>query len=248
MEKKNISINQVSAEVEKSSLVKSVFSSVANHYDLMNDLMSFGLHRIWKESLVKLLAPRPGMRVLDVGGGTGDIAFGVLKRGVKSETEIIVADTNPNMLKIGRNRALDRGILQGISWVLADAESLPFPDSSMDFYITAFCLRNVARLEVALAEAYRVLKPGGRFLCLEFSRVHLPILSLFYDAWSFRAIPRIGACVANDREAYEYLVQSIRQFPDQEQFHKIIEAAHFSYVRTRNLSGGIVAIHSGWRS
>ncbi len=248
MKKKNLSLNKSIAEREKTSLVENVFSSVASHYDLMNDLMSIGRHRSWKKAMIKCLSPQPGARILDVGGGTGDIALGVLKQAVNPGLEVIVADINLNMLTVGQNRALDRGVLEEISWVVADAESLPFPNKSVDIYVTAFCLRNVSRLDVALSEAFRVLKPGGRFMCLEFSRVQLPIFSFFYDAWSFKAIPRIGACVANDREAYEYLVKSIRQFPDQETFQEIIRAANFSYVRTKNLSGGIVAIHSGWRS
>ncbi len=228
----------------KASLVRDVFASVATRYDLMNDLMSLGVHRLWKSAFIDWLNPRPEMKVLDVGGGTGDIAFRLLARGAGSVT---VCDVNPEMLAVGRDRALDGGFVAGLEWVCGDAEQLPIPDRSIDAYTIAFCIRNVTRLEAALAEARRVLRPGGRFLCLEFSRVVLPVLDRLYDAYSFQVLPRLGQWVANDRGAYEYLVESIRRFPDQASFAAMIAEAGLERVRVRNMSGGIVAIHSAWR-
>jgi len=232
------------AEDEKASLVGDVFRSVAPRYDLMNDLMSLGVHRLWKAALMDLLKPRPGMRLLDVGGGTGDMALRFLKRGGERVT---VCDINEDMLATGRDRAMDRGILDGIEWITGDAEALPVPDSSYDAYVTAFCIRNVTHIERALAEARRALKPGGRFFCLEFSHVTLPGLEQLYDAYSFQVLPVLGQLVAGDREAYEYLVQSIRRFPDARTFAGMIEDAGLEQVRVRTLSGGIAAIHSAWR-
>lgn len=231
-------------EDEKASLVRGVFSSVANRYDLMNDLMSGGVHRLWKQAFVDWLNPRSDMAVLDVGGGTGDIAFRLLKRGVRRVT---VCDVNRGMLEVGRDRALDTGFVENLDWVCGDAERLPIPDSSVDAYTIAFCIRNVTRLDAALREARRVLRPGGRFLCLEFSRVAVPLLDRLYDLYSFHVLPRLGEWVAGDRGAYEYLVESIRRFPDQNGFAGLIAAAGLERVRVRNLSGGIVAIHSAWR-
>ena len=229
---------------EKSIMVGDVFSSVAQRYDLMNDLMSFGAHRLWKRAMLDWLYPQPRMRVLDMGGGTGDISFGLLKRGV---LDVIIGDINSEMLNVGRDRLIDRGIVQKASWVVMDAEKLPLPGQSIDAYVTAFCLRNVTRLEVALAEARRVLKPGGRFLCLEFAAVSSPWLTNLYDTWSFKFLPHIGACVAGERGAYQYLVESIRQFPNQKKFKCMIQNAGLSNVQVRDLSGGIVAIYSAWR-
>jgi len=232
------------AEDEKASLVRGVFDSVAPKYDLMNDLMSLGVHRLWKRAMMDWLAPKPGMALLDVGGGTGDIAFRFLKRG---GGKVRVVDINEEMLEQGRNRAIDRGILDGIEWVRGDAEELPAGDSSVDAYTTAFCIRNVTHIDRALIEARRVLKPGGRFLCLEFSKVTLPALAKLYDAYSFSALPALGQVIASDREAYRYLAESIRKFPDQDHFAGMISDAGLEQVRVHNLSGGIAAIHSAWR-
>jgi len=229
---------------DKASLVKGVFDSVAPRYDLMNDLMSLGVHRLWKAALIDMLAPRPGMRLIDVGGGTGDIAFRFLARGGGS---VEVVDINGEMLDVGRDRAIDRGILKGIAWTEGDAEKLPFPDAGFDAYTTAFCIRNVTHIDKALAEARRVLKPGGRFLCLEFSRVLLPPLEKLYDTYSFSVLPWLGGLVADDADSYRYLAESIRRFPDQERFARMIAAAGLDNVSVRNLSGGIAAIHSAWR-
>ena len=229
---------------DKASLVKDVFSSVADRYDLMNDLMSLGLHRLWKTAMVDWLAPRPGMAFLDVGGGTGDIAFRIVERGCKPVT---VVDVNQDMLAQGRARALDRGILEGIEWIVGDAEALPIADGAVDAVTTAFCIRNVTRIENVLAEARRVLRPGGRFLCLEFSRLALPALDGLYDTYSFKVLPALGERVAGDRAAYRYLAESIRRFPAQAAFARMIGAAGLSQVKVRNLAGGIAAIHSAWR-
>jgi demethylmenaquinone methyltransferase / 2-methoxy-6-polyprenyl-1,4-benzoquinol methylase len=234
----------------KSKLVKEVFASVANRYDLMNDLMSAGVHRLWKAAMIDWLRPRLGLRFLDVAGGTGDIAFRILDRlGRPSAAAppLIVADVNPAMLGVGRDRALDLGRLDELVWACADAEALPLAARSVDAYTIAFGIRNVTRIERALAEARRVLAPGGRFLCLEFSRMQLPGLDRLYEAYSFTVLPWLGERVAEDRAAYQYLVESIRRFPDQATFAGMIERAGFANVRYRNLSGGIAALHSAWR-
>jgi len=243
---------EVPAE-EKAGLVRGVFQSVAGRYDLMNDLMSGGVHRLWKATLLDWLNLRPGQRLVDVAGGTGDIAFGVLDRlGPERCGPIVVCDLTPDMLRVGRDRALDRGLLAprlpgGLHWVCGDAQALPLADRSMDAYTIAFGLRNVTRIEAALAEARRVLRPGGRFLCLEFSQVVLPLLSQLYDLYSFRVLPALGQLVAGDREAYRYLVESIRRFPPQDELAARMTEAGLGQVRYRNLSGGIAALHSGWR-
>ncbi|GLS44096.1 bifunctional demethylmenaquinone methyltransferase/2-methoxy-6-polyprenyl-1,4-benzoquinol methylase UbiE [Methylobacterium brachythecii] len=232
---------------EKQGRVDDVFRSVAKRYDLMNDLMSGGLHRAWKSHLIGMLRPgrnRP-FRHLDVAGGTGDIAFRVLEAG-GPDTDVTVLDINEAMLRVGQERAGTRFSGQ-IEFVTGNAESLPLPSNTFDAYTIAFGIRNVPRIDVALKEAFRVLKPGGRFLCLEFSRVDLPILEKIYDAYSFHVIPRIGARVAGDKESYKYLVESIRKFPSPGRFAAMIEEAGFSRVTHRVLSGGIVAIHSGWK-
>ncbi len=231
-------------EGEKASLVRDVFDRVAHRYDLMNDLMSGGIHRWWKSVMVDWLAPRPGMRVLDVGGGTGDIAFRLAARGA---APIIVVDINREMLSLGRDRAIDRGLVDEVIWVAGDAEALPVASASVDAFTIAFCIRNVTHIEKALAEAARVLRPGGRFLCLEFSRVAMPILDRLYDAYSFAVLPVLGRFVAGDAEAYRYLAESIRRFPSQEAFARMIAEAGLARVRYRNLSGGIAALHSAWR-
>jgi demethylmenaquinone methyltransferase/2-methoxy-6-polyprenyl-1,4-benzoquinol methylase len=230
-------------EAEKATLVRGVFDSVAPKYDLMNDLMSLGVHRVWKDVLINKLSPRAGMNLLDVGGGTGDIAFRFLARG---GGHVTVCDINAEMLKVGRDRAIDKGILSGVDWVCGDAEDLPVPDASMDAFTIAFCIRNVTRIEKALAEARRVLRPGGRFLCLEFSKVGLPLLAQAYDVYSFKVLPALGQMVADDRDSYQYLAESIRRFPDQETFAAMIADAGLDQVRYDNLTGGVAAIHSAW--
>jgi demethylmenaquinone methyltransferase/2-methoxy-6-polyprenyl-1,4-benzoquinol methylase len=235
-------------EAEKEGLVRGVFSSVARRYDLMNDLMSGGIHRIWKNVFVEWLDPRPGRAYLDVAGGTGDIAFRIadLARLRGGEVEITVCDINADMLGEGVRRAETRAE-RAIEWVCADAEKLPIPDTSMDAYTIAFGIRNVTHIDAALREARRVLKPGGRFLCLEFSRVEAPGLDALYDAYSMNVLPRIGQMVAGDAEAYRYLAESIRRFPSQKAFATMIEKAGLSRVNVRNLTGGIAAMHSAWR-
>lgn len=235
----------------KADMVRGVFDSVASRYDLMNDLMSGGIHRLWKAAMVDWLNPRPGITLLDTAGGTGDIAFRVLQRldkqGHAGEGHVIVCDLTAEMLAVGRDRAIDQDLLQGLSWVCGDAERLPLPDRSVSAYTIAFGLRNVTHIDRALAEARRVLKPGGRFLCLEFSRVVLPVFADLYDQYSFKVLPAMGAAVAGDRDSYLYLAESIRRFPAQEELVERLQAAGLSQVHYRNLSGGIAALHSGWR-
>jgi demethylmenaquinone methyltransferase/2-methoxy-6-polyprenyl-1,4-benzoquinol methylase len=231
---------------DKATKVRQVFDRVAARYDLMNDLMSGGVHRLWKDALVDWLAPRKGIAHLDVAGGTGDVAFRIMDR-VGGEADITVCDINHAMLAVGRDRAIDRGLVHGLSWVTGDAMALPFKDKSVDSYTIAFGIRNVTHIDRALGEAYRVLKPGGRFLCLEFSRLIVPQLRPIYDQYSLRMIPVMGKLVADDAESYRYLVESIRRFPDQKTFAGLIGRAGFGLVKLRNLSGGIAAIHSGWR-
>jgi len=235
-------------EIEKEALVRQVFSSVAHRYDMMNDLMSGGVHRFWKDAMVEWLNPQPGMTVLDVAGGTGDIAFRIANaaRAHGGEAEIVVCDINAEMLGEGVARAKAAGE-NAIEWVCGDAERLPIPDSSMDAFTIAFGIRNVTHIDAALREARRVLKPGGRFLCLEFSRVEAPGLDVLYERYSFSVLPRLGELVAKDGEAYRYLVESIRKFPPQAAFAKMIERAGLSRVKVRNLTGGIAAMHSAWR-
>ncbi|WP_298726516.1 bifunctional demethylmenaquinone methyltransferase/2-methoxy-6-polyprenyl-1,4-benzoquinol methylase UbiE [uncultured Ferrovibrio sp.] len=232
-------------ESEKARLVRGVFESVASRYDLMNDLMSGGVHRLWKAQMVDWLNPRGPIRVLDVAGGTGDIAFRIMDRA--PQADIIVADINPAMLEQGRNRAIDQGRLRRLAWACMDAEKLALPDRSVDAYTIAFGIRNVTHIDIALKEAYRVLKPGGRFLCLEFSSVRHPALASLYDAYSFNILPKLGAIVANDEDSYRYLVESIRRFPNQENFAAMIAEAGFQNIQVRNLTGGIAALHSARR-
>jgi demethylmenaquinone methyltransferase/2-methoxy-6-polyprenyl-1,4-benzoquinol methylase len=228
---------------EKTGLVRGVFDSVAPKYDLMNDLMSGGLHRLWKDRLVRQIRPRPGQKFLDVAGGTGDIAFRILKKAPGAE--VTVCDINPHMLEVGRDRAADRGWLNEFEWVTGNAESLPFPDNSFDVYTIAFGLRNVTHIDTALKEAARVLKPGGRFFCMEFSHVESAILSKAYDAWSFHVIPRIGKVVTNDADSYQYLVESIRKFPSPRKLVRRMQDAGFAAAKYSALTAGVVAIHSG---
>lgn len=228
-------------EDEKSGMVRGVFDSVASRYDIMNDLMSGGLHRLWKREMVSWLSPQNGMKILDVAGGTGDIAFRMRER---ADCHVTVLDINQQMLDEGYSRSLNRNMLSGLEWVCADAESLPFPDNSFDAYTIAFGIRNVTHIDKAIAEAHRVLKPGGRFLCMEFSRVPNDMLRKFYDAYSFAIIPTVGGMVTGNKEAYSYLVESIRKFPDQETFLGMIKTAGFGNAQYRNLTQGVVAIHS----
>ncbi len=234
------------AEESRQSLVNQVFSKVAQRYDLMNDLMSAGLHRLWKADLITILAPPKGntpFALVDVAGGTGDIAHRFLEAGGPGASAVI-CDISAEMMDVGRART-DAGA--PLEFVQANAESLPFSDSRFDAYTIAFGIRNVTHIDKALAEAYRVLRPGGRFLCLEFSNVEMPLLDRVYDAYSFNAIPALGKLVAGDEDSYRYLVESIRRFPDQERFAEMVQEAGFARVSYRNLTGGIAAIHSGWR-
>jgi demethylmenaquinone methyltransferase/2-methoxy-6-polyprenyl-1,4-benzoquinol methylase len=235
-------------EDDKEALVKGVFSSVAARYDLMNDLMSAGVHRIWKDALVEWLNPQPGWRCLDVAGGTGDIAFRIagMARSRGGEAAVTVCDINADMLGEGVRRAREQGET-AVEWVCGNAESLPFPDAHFDAYTIAFGIRNVTHIDTALREARRVLKPGGRFLCLEFSKVQVPGLDALYDAYSFRLLPKIGGLVARDEDSYRYLAESIRRFPPQAKFAAMIAEAGLCQVKVRNLSGGIAAMHSAWR-
>lgn len=229
---------------DKPRLVRRVFDAVAPRYDLMNDLMSGGIHRFWKADMIRRLNPRPGQRLLDVAGGTGDIAERFV---AAAGTAAIVCDVNQAMIQAGRDRALDRGVVSQIAWVCGDAEALPVASRSVDAVTIAFGLRNVTRMGAALAEMRRVLKPGGRFLCLEFSPAPSPLVARLYDLYSFNVLPRIGAIVTGDREAYQYLIESIRRFPDQQELARRMEAAGFEQVTVRSFSGGIAALHSGWR-
>ncbi|MBX3529536.1 MAG: bifunctional demethylmenaquinone methyltransferase/2-methoxy-6-polyprenyl-1,4-benzoquinol methylase UbiE [Rhizobiaceae bacterium] len=239
---------QAVADGEKQGLVDKVFHRVANRYDLMNDLMSGGLHRLWKDAAVAWLAPpkRSGWSLLDMAGGTGDIAFRAVEAS-GGHGRATVSDINASMLAVGRERAQQRGLSERVDFVEANAEKLPFDDASFDAYTIAFGIRNVPHIDTALAEAFRVLKRGGRFLCLEFSEVDVPLLDRVYEAWSFNAIPRIGQMVTGDGEPYRYLVESIRKFPRQRDFAAMIERAGFSRVTWRDYSGGIAAAHSGWK-
>lgn len=239
---------------EKARLVREVFDSVADRYDLMNDLMSGAVHRIWKSVLVDRLAPQPGDRLLDVAGGTGDVALAFLARadarpsaGVKPPATAVICDINFQMLRAGRRRPKTEAAGVRLKHVCGDAERLPFPDRSVDAYTIAFGIRNVTRIDAALAEARRVLKIGGRFVCLEFSRPITAGLQKIYDAYSFNVIPWLGEQVANDGDSYRYLVESIRRFPDQESFARKISDAGFSRVKYENLTAGVAALHMGWK-
>ncbi|XP_062307359.1 2-methoxy-6-polyprenyl-1,4-benzoquinol methylase, mitochondrial isoform X2 [Osmerus eperlanus] len=268
-------------EGEKAQRVYKVFESVAQKYDVMNDAMSLGVHRLWKDMLLHVMHPQPGTRLLDVAGGTGDISFRFLEyvrsqqerqqrrqaRGLQTpswqhisenyatadegagpqESRAVVCDINKEMLRVGKEKAENLGITTGLSWVVGDAEELPFDDDQFDVYSIAFGIRNVTHMEQALQEALRVLKPGGRFMCLEFSKVTNPVLAKLYDAYSFQMIPVLGEVIAGDWKSYQYLVESIRKFPDQETFKGMMEDAGFYCVRYYNLTGGVVALHSGFK-
>ena len=233
---------------EKQPLVDSVFHRVARRYDLMNDAMSGGMHRLWKNAMVTRVDPprRPGWRSVDVAGGTGDIAMRIVEAS-RANAHVTVLDINASMLEVGRERASRRGMSGNIDFIEGNAETLPFADAAYDAYTIAFGIRNVPRMDLALREAWRVLRYGGRFLCLEFSQVDLPGLDRLYESWSMNAIPRIGQALAGDGEPYRYLVESIRRFPDQERFAGFIRDAGFSQVGYRNFSGGIAALHWGYK-
>lgn len=231
---------------EKTAKVESVFSSVAEKYDLMNDLMSGGLHRLWKDHFVTLMRPAVGEVIVDVAGGTGDIALRCAQK-IEGKGKIAVCDINPAMLRVGQNKAIDQGWLNEIEWILGNAEALPFQTSSVDLLSIAFGLRNVTRIDDALAEFFRVLKPGGRFFCMEFSPAPIKPLKQLYELYSFTVLPWLGETVANDRDSYQYLAESIRQFPAPNALSARMQQAGFEQVRWHTLLGGIAAIHSGWK-
>jgi len=231
---------------EKQALVGQVFTSVARNYDLMNDLMSFGIHRLWKRHFVAVSGVRRGDRVLDLAGGTGDIAA-LLKPVVGDEGEVVVGDINAAMLGVGRDHLTDRGLVAGLRWAQMNAEALPFPDNSFDAVTIAFGLRNVTDKDKALADMCRILKPGGRALVLEFSKVKSELFSKLYDFHSFKVLPKLGQLFAGDADSYQYLAESIRKHPDQETLKAMMERAGFGRVEVRNLSNGIVAIHRAYK-
>ena len=230
------------AAPEKTRRVGEVFSRVARRYDLMNDAMSGGLHRLWKDRFVRRVKPRTGEFILDMAGGTGDVAF----RLADSGAQVTVADINPEMLEVGIERAAKRGY-DGLVWTEQNAEALTFPDRSFDAYTIAFGIRNVTHIDAALAEAHRVLRRGGRFYCLEFSTTQWPGFGTVYDAYSHKVVPKLGAALARDEASYRYLIESIRRFPDMEAFRRMIERAGFGRVGVEPILGGLVAIHSGWK-
>lgn len=228
----------------KQGMVRGVFSSVAGNYDIMNDLMSGGLHRLWKNDFVSRVSANSSAAILDLAGGTGDIAVRLKQR---TGASVTVCDINHDMLKTGRDRQFDASESEGLRWVCGNAEHLPVPDQSLDVITIAFGLRNVTNIQQALNDAYRALKPGGQFLCLEFSKVSVPLMAKLYDAYSFHVIPKIGELVAHDKASYQYLVESIRMFPPQKELVKMMEKAGFARARYTNLTMGVVAIHQGWR-
>lgn len=232
-------------ETEKAGRVQGVFNAVASKYDVMNDAMSLGIHRIWKDAMMDWLAPRAGQRLLDVAGGTGDISFRFLTRAGSGHSTVL--DLTEPMLVEGRKRAEAAQMADSLDWVVGDAMSLPFADNTFDVYTISFGIRNVTRPQVALDEAYRVLKPGGRLMVLEFSQIPTPGMQWLYDRYSFNVIPAMGQVIANDRESYQYLVESIRQFPDQETFLDMVRKAGFEQAKYRNLTMGVACLHSGWK-
>lgn len=244
----NFGFKKVSFE-NKKNLVNEVFSNVVNKYDLMNDLMSLGVHRLWKAKFCENV-DELNSNILDVAGGTGDIALklkSIARKKAKKQNEITLCDINPDMLTEARNKAIDKNFLKGINYICGDAEKLPFADNSFDYYTIAFGIRNVLRMDIALNEAYRVLKKGGKFLCLEFSQIEHKVIKQFYDFYSFNIIPKIGKLAANNEDAYKYLVESINLFPDQEKFAVMIKQAGFTRVSYQNLTFGIAAIHTGYK-
>lgn len=236
---------QTVPEAEKAGRVHGVFTSVASKYDVMNDLMSMGIHRIWKDAMMDWLAPRPGSRLLDVAGGTGDVAFRYLTRAPGAKATVL--DMTESMLIEGQKRAEAGSMADRLDWVVGDAMALPFPDNTFDTYTISFGIRNVTRVPDALSEAFRVLRPGGRLMVLEFSQIPNEMMQKAYDLYSFNIIPPMGKLVTGDRDSYQYLVESIRKFPDQETFLGMIRQAGFSMASYRNLTLGIAALHSGWK-
>jgi len=232
-------------EGEKAGMVHGVFSRVASKYDIMNDVMSVGIHRVWKDAMMDWLAPRPGQKLLDVAGGTGDVAFRFLRRAPGATAT--VCDMTESMLIEGQKRAEAESLAGQLDWVVGDAMALPFADASFDVYTISFGIRNVTRVQDALAEAFRVLRPGGRLMVLEFSQLPNAGLQWAYDRYSFNVIPVMGQVIAGDRDSYQYLVESIRKFPDQETFAGMIRQAGFGQVKYRNLTMGVAALHSGWK-
>lgn len=237
--------NQTVAEDAKAGMVHGVFTNVASKYDVMNDAMSLGIHRLWKDAMMDWLAPRDGQKLLDVAGGTGDISFRFLKRAPGAHATVF--DMTQGMLDAGRTRAEASQMQDRLDWVCGDAMALPFEDNAFDVYTISFGIRNVTRIADALSEAYRVLKPGGRLMVLEFSAIPNEGLQSLYDLYSFNVIPPMGKAIANDRDSYQYLVESIRKFPKQEVFADMIRGTGFENVKYRNLSLGIAALHSGWK-
>jgi len=237
--------NQTVPEDAKAGMVHGVFTNVASKYDVMNDAMSLGIHRLWKDAMMDWLAPRNGQRLLDVAGGTGDISFRFLKRAPMAHATVF--DMTQSMLDEGKLRPEAVAQADHLDWICGDAMALPFQDNSFDVYTISFGIRNVTRIQDAINEAYRVLKPGGRFMVLEFSQIPNPGLQWLYDRYSFNIIPPMGKIIANDRDSYQYLVESIRKFPQQDIFADMIRAGGFGQVKYRNLSLGIAALHSGWK-
>ena len=233
------------AESDKAGRVQGVFNSVASKYDIMNDVMSVGIHRVWKEAMMDWLAPRAGQKLLDVAGGTGDVSFKFLGRAGSGHATVL--DLTEPMLVEGRKRAEAAAMADSLDWVVGDAMALPFEDNTFDVYTISFGIRNVTRPQEALNEAYRVLRPGGRLMVLEFSQLPNPMMQKAYDLYSFNVIPRMGQMIANDRDSYQYLVESIRNFPDQETFLGMLRTAGFGQAKYRNLSLGVAALHSGWK-
>ena len=236
---------QTVPESEKVSKVQNVFTSVASKYDIMNDVMSMGVHRIWKEAMMDWLAPKPGQKLLDVAGGTGDISFKFIKRSGAAHSTVL--DITENMLLEGRKRAEANQLVDSLNWIVGDAMSLPFADNSFDVYTISFGIRNVTQPQIALDEAFRVLRPGGRLMVLEFSQIPVPLAQKAYDLYSFNVIPVMGKLITNDRDSYQYLVESIRKFPDQETFLSMVQQSGFENASYRNLSFGIAVLHSGWK-
>ena len=232
-------------ESEKAGRVQGVFGSVASRYDIMNDVMSGGIHRVWKDAMMDWLAPRSGQKLLDVAGGTGDIAYRFLKRAGQGHATVL--DLTEEMLVEGRKRAEASQMVDQLDWSVGDAMALPFPDNSFDVYTISFGIRNVTRPQDALNEAFRVLRPGGRLMVLEFSQIPNPAMQWAYDSYSFNLIPLMGQLIANDRDSYQYLVESIRKFPDQDKFLNMVRSAGFENAKYRNLTAGVACLHSGWK-